>query len=206
VRRKLHGRIVSSTQRMGQLITDLLDFTRVRMGRGLPIQYTPTDINGICRTVCEELELAHPGRRIELLLDALGPGMWDRARLVQAISNIVGNALQYSPMDSSVTVRTHDAYASGGTPHEEGLFVEVHNWGDPIPEDLMARLFEPFHSSTQSQSSSGLGLGLFIAERIISGHRGQVRVHSSSEDGVRFTIYLPRDPQRVGQRDGMWVG
>lgn len=187
-RRQLHGRIVRSAQRMSQLIDDLLDFTRVRVGQGVPIRTAPDDINAICRAVCEELELVHPTRTIALELEAQGAGSWDRARLAQAIGNVVANALQYSPAGSTVTVRSHELR----TGNHDQVCIEVHNQGEPIPDDLLPRLFQPFHRGRHHDPSGGLGLGLFIARWIVDAHGGHIDVCSSREHGTTFALWLPR--------------
>lgn len=205
-RQKLYSRIMRSAQRMANLIADLADLTRARSGHHLPIRPAPADINAICKMVCEELDLIHPGRSVKLDLHAAGQGVWDRARLAQALSNIVGNALQYSPANSSVTVRTYDGpprvirvneHALVPLEHES-LYIQVHNWGEPIDPELLPHLFEPFHRGSQTATSMGLGLGLFIAERIIASHGGSIEVQSTRDQGTTFTIHLPRQLSESG--------
>lgn len=198
VRRKLYQRISRSARRMGDLIADLLDFTRARLGPNIPVDPQMADINIICRSACEELELIHPDRHIELEFRAHGCGFWDSKRLTQAISNLLANALQYSPNDTPVIVRTRQLKPDEAPAQEPGrgqvydLAVEIHNWGDPISPDLLPRIFEPFRRGVHSHPSSGLGLGLYISERIVSAHEGYLSVRSSKSEGTTFTMMLPR--------------
>jgi PAS domain S-box-containing protein len=180
-------RIVTSAERMGRMIGELLDFTRGRLGGGIPISRQPLNLRHLCRHVLEELEAAHPGR--ELLLEAEGhfQGEWDPDRLAQVFGNLFKNALDYSPEGSPVRISLHD---EGDT-----VRVEVHNEGRPIPAELLPSIFQPFRrfSEESTHPTSGLGLGLFIVEQIILGHGGTVSVRSSQREGTTFTVRLPRD-------------
>ncbi|MEY2667611.1 MAG: hypothetical protein RJA59_249, partial [Pseudomonadota bacterium] len=112
----------------------------------------------------------------------------------QAVANLVGNALQYSPEDTPVEVA---CWCTG----DEAL-VEVTNLGPPIPDDLVAHLFEPFRrgDDERSQRRRGLGLGLYIAVQVAAAHGGTIRVRSDATAGTTFSVRLPlalsrgRDP------------
>lgn len=101
------------------------------------------------------------------------------------MSNLGGNALQYSPPDSPVTFTLSDAGAE--------LMLEVHNAGEPIPPDALAHLFDPFRRARSETSSGGLGLGLYIVEQVVKGHGGRIEVTSSAEAGTTFRVTLPRE-------------
>ncbi|NBD09966.1 response regulator [Corallococcus silvisoli] len=178
------SRIITSTDRMTRMITELLDFTRSRLGGGIPLTPGATDLGQVARQVVEELELAHPNRTVKVT--AMGPlaGRWDADRLAQVLSNLLGNALQYSPAESTVELTLRG--------EAERVVAWVSNPGEPIaPEDL-ALLFHPFQRAhTGAHVPSGLGLGLFISEQIIRGHRGTLDVASDAKRTV-FTLTLPR--------------
>jgi PAS domain S-box-containing protein len=183
-------RIVTSAERMGRMIGELLDFTRGRLGGGIPISRKPLNLRHLCRNVLEELEAAHPGR--ELLLEAEGhfQGEWDPDRLAQVFGNLFKNALDYSPEGSPVRISLHD--------EGETVRVEMNNQGPPIPAELLPSIFQPFRrfSEEGSHPTSGLGLGLFIVEQIVRGHGGTVSVRSNPREGTTFTVRLPRDGDR----------
>jgi signal transduction histidine kinase len=177
------ARIARSAAGMERMISDLLDFTRVRLGGGFPLQAGPTHLDRLCAEVLEELEVAHPARELRHRLLGGRAGAWDRHRLAQVVGNLVGNALHYSPEDTPVTVKTY--------PDGEAMVLEVHNLGRPIPEDLLPHLFEPFRRGSAAPGRQGLGLGLYIAREIVQAHGGTVTARTSEEEGTTFTVRLP---------------
>ncbi len=174
-------------QRMLEMIGTLLDFTDSRFKGSLPISPVATDLHEVCRAVVDELLAAEPGRTIELELETDGRGSWDPARIGQAVSNLVANALEHGAKDGPVRV-------SVGRDGEDAV-LEVANDGPPIAPELMAVMFEPFSRGSPPRDASharGLGLGLYIVHQIVSAHGGSIAVHSSVERGTTFTVRLPR--------------
>ncbi|MDC0710327.1 PAS domain-containing sensor histidine kinase [Stigmatella sp. ncwal1] len=186
-------RIEGSAGRMARMVRQLVDLTRARMGGGIPLRPGEVALDEVCRQVIGELELASPGRSIHLEVRGNCRGFWDPERMAQVLSNLVANALQHSPAGTPIRVRL------------EGLEVlqriEVHNVGQPIPEELRPRLFEPFFRAGRGpapQSGLGLGLGLYIVAQIIQAHGGGVEVSSTLEEGTRFIVLLPRSVPAAG--------
>jgi signal transduction histidine kinase len=184
---RLIRRIAVSADRMARMIADLLEVTRARLGGGIPIEPKVADLRAISQQAIDELEIAHPDRTIRL--DVLGDvrGVWDPDRMAQVVSNLVSNALDYSPPDTSVRVLLRG----------EGVRVllEVNNQGPTIAPGRMDHLFEPFVQGSQGErvaEGQGLGLGLFIAEQIVEEHGGSLAVASTPEEGTTFTVRLPR--------------
>jgi signal transduction histidine kinase len=181
---KALGRIASSAARMGRIISDLLDFAHGRLAGGIPLTPGPTDLAAVCRQVVEELEVGSD-RRIVLLADDATSGIWDADRLAQVISNLVGNALRHGNPHAPVRVSVR--------PDGDNVRIDVHNEGPPIPRELLPKIFEPFRRAADSDRSDvGLGLGLFIAERIVAAHSGAIDVDSREAAGTTFTVTLPR--------------
>ncbi|WP_224248634.1 sensor histidine kinase [Hyalangium gracile] len=178
-------RIATSAERMGRMISDLLDFTRGRLGGGIPISSRPAHLRSICQQVLEELGAGNAQRELRLRTQGDLRGEWDSDRLAQLLGNLGKNALDYSPEDSPVDFVARD---EGDT-----VCVEVHNGGPPIPEDLLPHIFEPFRRSTDDgHPTSGLGLGLFIVQQIARAHGGRVEVSSTEAEGTTFAVRLPR--------------
>jgi len=192
--RKAVNRISISADRMARMINDLLDFTRTRLGGGYALSRARMNLHDVLQQVVEELEVAHPKRRFELTLSGNGWGEWDADRMAQAVSNLVGNAVQYSPEDTAVTVSLRD--------EDGGVRLEVHNWGLPIPGERLPHIFDPFVRAQDMRSAqrNGLGLGLYITHEIVRAHSGLLGVTSTSQEGTRFWLRLPRHevPAAVG--------
>ncbi|MFL5356849.1 PAS domain-containing protein, partial [Archangium sp.] len=183
---KMVRRITTSAERMVRMIGELLDFTRGRLGGGIPIHPKPTHLRHLCRHVLEELEISHPGRELRLEADGGFQGEWDPDRLTQLLGNLGKNALDYSPAGTPVDFTLHD--------EDDGVRLEVHNEGSPIPSGMLPGIFEPFRRGVEGDAhpTSGLGLGLFIVQQIAEAHGGTVEVRSHAGAGTTFTVRLPR--------------
>ncbi len=180
------SRIITSGQRMARMIDQLLDFTRVRVGRGMPVEPVAVDLVQLLRQVIDELDGALPGRVVQLTHQGQTNGTWDEDRLSQVFSNLIANALQHGA-DANVHV-----LVDGGAP--ESVRVEVHNAG-AIPEEVLPHLFEPMTGGeSRRHRSDGLGLGLYISHQIIRAHGGSIAVASTPELGTTFAAVLPRGP------------
>ncbi len=179
-------RIGQATERAARMIRDLLDFTKARLGGGIALHRQPTDLCEVVHQVVDELLVANPGRRVEVDIQGEVRGEWDSDRIAQVLTNLLGNALAYSPPDASVRVGTRLEGASA--------LLSVFNGGDPIPRELLPRLFEPLTrgSLKEGQSTRSIGLGLYIVQDIVRGHGGGVEVVSSEQHGTTFTVRLPR--------------
>ncbi|WP_257449251.1 sensor histidine kinase [Archangium lipolyticum] len=188
------ARIAAAAERATRLIRDLLDFTRARLGGGIPIERKPFDLHLLTRQTVEEVRFAHPEREVELVQSGQGRGEWDGDRLGQVVTNLLNNALTYSPPDTRVRVETRG---------EDGTFLlRVHNEGKPIPVELLPRLFEPMMRGTRKgdTSSRNIGLGLYIVNHIVQAHGGMVEVYSTEAEGTTFTVRIPRGAASSSKR------
>jgi signal transduction histidine kinase len=178
------ARIIRSSQRMTRMIAQLLDLTRARLGGGLPIELAPADLGEVCRDIAEEL-----GAPVQLEVEGDVTGSWDKDRLEEVLSNLVGNAVEHGAPGAAVTIK---AGADGAE-----VVLEVSNEGDPIPEEVLPSIFEPFRGArSQAHPASGnlgLGLGLYIVRQIVVAHGGTIEVHSAGGT-TTFSIRLPRHP------------
>lgn len=178
-------RIMSSSDRAVRLIQDFLDFTRARVMGCIPVTPRPANIRELARQVFDEVLLTQPSRKGTIVHEGEADGTWDPDRLAQVIGNLLSNAFQHSPPGSTVCLTTRG--------DQDGVTIDVHNDGTPIPPDDLARLFEPFERGTDASASGrSIGLGLYISRQIIEAHAGRIEVRSVEAEGTRFTVWLPR--------------
>ncbi len=182
------GLIVAQSTRLSALISDLLDASRFQQGR-LDLQREACDLAEVAAEVLAAFRSV-PERtaRHTLRLDAPGPvvGWWDRARLDQVLTNLISNALKYSPDGGEVGVEVRTA----GVDWAE---VIVRDRGIGIPPEERAQLFQPFARGASSHNAiGGTGLGLYIVSQIVEGHGGTITVVSEPGVGSTFTVALPR--------------
>ena len=177
---------IESAERAGVLISNLLDVTRARFGASLPVTRTAMDIGFVGHQVVDELRVLNPTRTI--VLDTSGDlkGQWDKARIGQVFSNLLGNAIQYGFKDTPICVTIVGSI--------EDVEIIVHNSGRPISGEKINTIFDPLtRADTRNQAGeANLGLGLFITREIIAAHGGTIHVTSSEQDGTTFTVRLPR--------------
>jgi signal transduction histidine kinase len=185
--RKAFERVARGGERIHQIVDLLLDFTRARLGGGIPVVPQAGDLNELCIRVVDELHVTRPDRaiRCDFARDSL-QGTWDLQRLAQVVANLLDNALKYSPEGSAVRLSTWEK--------GEGVFLEVHNEGAPISSELLPHLFEPFRrgEGTDATAHESLGLGLYIAHSIVAAHGGTLGVRSTDGEGTTFRVCLPR--------------
>ncbi len=178
-------RIHKSAERIKRMTSELLDFTRARLGGGLQINRHPVDLHALTQQVVDELATASPDRQVQAVHSGDGRGEFDADRIAQLLTNLVNNALKYSPPGSVIRVELLG--------EDEAVMLRVHNPGAPIPPEQLSRIFEPMERGAQrSGDGRSIGLGLFIVGHIVRAHGGTVNVRSTQEEGTTFTVRLPR--------------
>ncbi len=181
------SRIQTSAASMNNLIADLLDFTRSRLGQGIPIDLEDTDLDAIIRETIGEINAYHPDAEFEIEVLGDVAGEFDPFRISQALSNLIGNARQHGQAGTPITVT-----AKGKA---DVIVISVHNRGKAIaPEDLRV-IFDPYkrnNAPKEGQDRGSMGLGLYIAHQIVIAHGGSLNVRSSVEEGTTFEMHLPR--------------
>ncbi len=184
----LTTRIVSASNRMNQMVGALLDFTRSRLGGGIPITPAPMNMGKAVHDVVNEESAAHPDRNIEINARGSLKGEWDCARIAQVLTNLISNALEHGSDRTAVSVNVEG--------DEREVTIAVHNRGAAIPEDQLDGLFSAMKGQGMAARadgpSSNLGLGLYIADQIVRAHKGRIDVASSEDLGTTFTVHLPR--------------
>jgi sigma-B regulation protein RsbU (phosphoserine phosphatase) len=172
-----------SVTRMSGLIDNLMDFARGRLGGGITVDITPGhQLEPTLLQVVDEIRAANPERKIETRISLSQPVSVDAGRIAQMFSNLLGNAMTHGSPTEPVTVEAKIL--------DDHLLVSVSNGGEPIPDAVMERLFQPFYRGDIRPSAQGLGLGLYIASQIAQAHRGRLDVTSDS-DATVFSFHMP---------------
>ena len=178
-------RMLTSARRMNRMIEDLLDLTRTRFGDPIPVVPTQMDLAPLCRQVIAELEGLRPNGALRFTAYGDLRGHWDGDRIAQALSNLLRNAIQHGAATEPIDLIAKDEGAD--------VSVEVHNGGPPIPPIRLGTLFEPMvRSADETPTSTGLGLGLYIASQIVIAHGGTLDATSTEAAGTTFVIRVPR--------------
>jgi PAS domain S-box-containing protein len=172
---KLTHLIVDEIDALNLVVSNFLDFARPRK-----INRSPCPVRSVVDFALESLPLDRfPGIEVRILIpDGLGDYPMDRNLMTQALSNLILNALQASCPGKSVEVRARR--------EEDGLCIEVEDWGTGMDEETARSIFNPFFTTRDS----GTGLGLSIAHRIIESHQGTIDVRSCPGRGSTFSIRL----------------
>jgi signal transduction histidine kinase len=182
-------RVTVGSTKMGAMIRDLLEYTRTRLGRAIPISPQPTSMKEICALAFDEIRAVHPERVFKLEMSGELEGEFDSERVQQVLSNLLNNAVQHGTRAQPITLSAHG--------ESEKLTVRVKNYGRRIPADQLQVIFNPLvqlgreQADEDSVSSTSLGLGLYIAHEIVAMHGGTMKAESS-EDGTVFSAQLPR--------------
>ena len=162
-----------------------------------PLRLAPVDIRGVLRRVVEASSVHARGHTIDLRIDDALPSVHtDELKVHQILSNLLDNALKYSPPRTRVTLRarTDDA----------GVLVAVQDEGPGIPAKEQERVFERFYQVDQSSTREvgGMGLGLYISRRMAQAIGATVRLERSGAEGSMFTVLVPSAPPRDASGDG----
>ena len=176
------GMMHASIHRMTGMIENVLDFARGRLGGGVALRRTPTDLSATIHQVVEETRAAFPAATLVERLDLPSTIDCDATRMSQLLSNLLGNACTYGDRTQPVEV---EARVARGV-----LEVAVSNSGPAIDAETMATLFKPFARGVDTSPRQGLGLGLYIASEIAKSHGGDLRA-TSTDAGTRFAFYMP---------------
>lgn len=174
--------IKKSSLRMEELIANVMDFARVRLGGGLSLDLKDVFIEPIILHVIEELRITFPERIVAVDFEVKKTINCDADRISQMLSNLVANAFTHGSLHEPVKVIVKI---------ELNYFeLTVSNGGKPIPEDALETLFEPFTREASSPSQQGLGLGLYIASQIAHAHGGTLTATSNTTE-TSFIFRMP---------------
>lgn len=174
-------RMRRSARRMTALVDDVLDFTRGRMGSGIPMNLRETALDGYLEQVVDELRGLHPAHAIDA---AIAPGLrlrCDPERIAQLLSNLLKNALVHGADDTPVHV--------AADVHDSEFVLSVTNQGRELPAEVIRQLFKPYWRASSRLGSEGLGLGLYIVDQIARAHGGTIQAESG-KGMTRFVFRL----------------
>ncbi len=180
--------IYDESQRMGRLVTDLLDLARMSSGFITLYKEEVPAIYSIERMTSKFAQVAKE-RKVQLQFEPqVDENLWiqiDQDRIEQVLTNLIDNAIRHTPEGQSVTIRL--------TKEQSYLKVDVQDTGVGIPEEDIPYVFERFYKAdkARTRSKGGTGLGLAIAKNIVEAHEGNISVTSKQNIGTTFTFYLP---------------
>jgi signal transduction histidine kinase len=169
-------------------ITGLVDnlVTMARLDSGVPLRMGAINIGGIVDHVKATMKGAISKARVQVFSESTVPedlmvqGNLDY--LYQAIASILDNAIRYTPPGGTITLRTY--------PRADQVVLEIQDTGSGIDDQTLPHIFERFYRADQAHSTSGFGLGLPIAQKIVERHGGQIEVESKVAKGSVFRIVL----------------
>lgn len=176
----------SAGRRLVRVLEQLLDVTRIRAGH-LKLDVTDVDLVRVARDALETLAPQLAAERIDAGVTAAAPsltGRWDRARINQVLTNLLSNAIKYGEGKPVSVEISADALG-------ERALLSVSDRGVGIPAEKQDRIFERFERAVDSNQISGLGLGLYIVQKIVLAHDGRISVRSEPGQGATFTVELP---------------
>jgi two-component system, OmpR family, sensor histidine kinase SenX3 len=178
------------TERLSQLISDLLDLTRLESEERVE-NPVPVDVRGVLMSVLAQTRRVARKKNITLQWKRFGRAAQytvrgDETQLTSMFSNLVDNAVKYTPPGGRVEV-------TGGFEDSE-VVIRISDTGIGIPEAKLPRIFERFYrvDKARSKETGGTGLGLSIVKHVAENHGGRVAVESTPGEGSTFTVYLPR--------------
>ena len=187
--RRYLGHIRAESQRLGRIVADLLDLSRIESGRGLMLRKVHLDLREVLEGNVEIFACQHPLHRFDLSVAALLTPLWaDRDAVDRMLKNFLSNAVKYSPRGGRVLVQARPAADRPGM-----IEMAVEDDGVGIPAEALPRIFDPYVrvAHPETARAPGLGLGLSLVRALAHAHGGLVEVESLPGKGSRFRVLLP---------------
>jgi two-component system, OmpR family, phosphate regulon sensor histidine kinase PhoR len=181
------GIINTETLRLGALIGDLLDLSRIDAGKGLSLSPEELDFKELLNTVYNTFKSASAKHKISLTAPEKAEKITvDRNKMIQVISNLLSNAIKYSPDGGEIHITLED--------RNNRICISVSDQGLGMPREVLPIIFEKFYrvDSPAVKKIGGTGIGLSIVKYIVELHNGGITVESEEGKGSKFTFFIPR--------------
>lgn len=185
-------RIVSHLDRINKMIEDLLDASTIKAGHGLKLHMSECSLKEILEETVSDLVTIH-GSRFELEVDSDFLAYWSPAGIKRVLENLCNNAVKYGSPIEPISIK---AYSKSKI-----ICIDIHNKGEPIPEEEVDKLFNPYQraSSAVASDKKGWGIGLTLVKGIVEAHGGTIKILTNINDGTTFHIELPLQPSQLEQ-------
>jgi two-component system sensor histidine kinase KdpD len=182
-RRDFAGTIEQEARRLNRLVGNLLDLSRIQAGSLVP-QKGWYDLGAVIDGVLGRLRPPILAHRVKLQVpDNLPPIYFDYVEIDAVLTNIIENAVKYTPRDSEIQISVHL--------NKDEVLVEIADDGPGIPEDALPRIFDPFYRAPGAGVGGGTGLGLAVAKGLVEAHGGEMTAQNSDQGGALFSFTLP---------------
>jgi PAS domain S-box-containing protein len=176
---------VSNTDRLVRLINDILDLERIDSGK-VELKRGPVDANAVMVQASDGLQSMADEAGVRLVVEPAIAVLWgDTDRIIQTLTNLIGNAIKFSPRDTTVTL--------SGVARETDFLFSVADQGRGVPEEKLKTIFDRFSQvdASDSRDKGGSGLGLAICESIVTAHGGRIWAEKNDPSGTRFRFTIP---------------
>jgi signal transduction histidine kinase len=187
-RAKLHEIVKRSAARMNRMIQDLIDHATIEHTGALPLNPQRHDAECLVKEVCELTKVQADAKTVNVTSETHGSAtiLVDRDRLLQVLTNLVDNALKFTPRGGAILVQSKVT--------DREVEFSVSDTGPGIRASDRSRIFEPYWQA-ESTRHLGIGLGLTIAKSIVEQHGGRIWVESAESRGSRFVFTIPAKPE-----------
>jgi two-component system phosphate regulon sensor histidine kinase PhoR len=178
--------IQNKAERLGEIVSDLLDISRIESGEGVKLDRQPNQLEKLCNEVVKSFRLQAPGHSFELDFppSSVATVNVDRYAMLQILENLLNNAVKYSPAGGTIRI-------SGQVENDRCLLV-ISDQGIGMTSEQAARVYDKFYRADATNTAiSGTGLGMTIVKHLVEAHSGQVGITSSPGKGTTVTIALP---------------